>query len=396
MTLRINDSAEKIQPSYTSVAEYLSRNNLNVLQSFQADQLHELYLYVNSKCDTKCVFCKDWLFERASKIELCEWKEIIYDAVNLGCEHLHIAGGEPLIYKDIIELLAYGKKHIPNVSITSNGNRLPQLAIPMLESGITNINLTYYSVESMYHDTVCQQEQAWSNLTDGIRLLIHAKDQFPCKTRVRFMVTQKTIREVPAFLEFVVTDLKITDIEIFPILVRPKHAINKKQSFLNSLGYLDLIPNESDIQYYNEVIVPMIQTKCNAFGLNLIDPYIFGKSQFAIKAYLAGAQSSNINKPKPPCYRLWYSLHIHDDGVVLGCNSIKDNRNILGNIREITLKDIWKSEKSCRARSLAFSNSYLGCCNCKSELVAKNRQVHSMLLDNRGDNGDSSSHVSHC
>lgn len=58
---------------------------------------------------------------------------------------------------------------------------------------------------------------------------------------------------------------------------------------------------------------------------------------------LAGDQTPYLGKPKPrtPCQRLWSVINVHFDGSVVPCCIDYNDENVMGNVNEKTLQEIW-------------------------------------------------------
>lgn len=115
-------------------------------------RIRNLRISVTDKCNFRCVYCMPaeglpWL-PRADILTFEEITRIARVAVGLGVEQIRLTGGEPLVRRDIAELVAM-LRTIPglrSLSLTTNGVLLGRLARPLAEAGLTRINVSLDSL----------------------------------------------------------------------------------------------------------------------------------------------------------------------------------------------------------------------------------------------------------
>ncbi|MEM3641269.1 MAG: radical SAM protein [Candidatus Bathyarchaeia archaeon] len=109
------------------------------------------------KCNLKCKHC----YENAgggkrpelTTEEAKQVIEILSKTAGIGLPALSFSGGEPLARKDFFELAAYAKKHIPYVSIASNGTLLTKdNAKKVKEAGIDYVEISIDGASPQTHD----------------------------------------------------------------------------------------------------------------------------------------------------------------------------------------------------------------------------------------------------
>ena len=121
--------------------------------------IRNLRISVTDKCNFRCVYCMPaeglpWL-PRADILTFEEITRIARVAVSLGIDQIRLTGGEPLVRRDIPDLVAM-LRTIPglrSLSLTTNGVLLGRLAGPLAEAGLTRINV---SLDSLMRDKFAQ------------------------------------------------------------------------------------------------------------------------------------------------------------------------------------------------------------------------------------------------
>jgi cyclic pyranopterin phosphate synthase len=124
-----------------------------------------LRLSVTDRCNFRCVYCMpaegmDWM-PRADILSFEEMSRLITIFANLGIERVRITGGEPTLRRDLVDLVALlSQLGLKEISMTTNGLKLPELAAPLAKAGLTRVNI---SLDSL-------QPERFSKLTRGAPL----------------------------------------------------------------------------------------------------------------------------------------------------------------------------------------------------------------------------------
>lgn len=107
-----------------------------------------LRLSVTELCNLRCRYCmpETGICKKAHSQMMTEDEMIlaVEAAASLGITKLRITGGEPLVKKNILSICsrAAAVEGIAEVSMTTNGELLPQFAVPLVEAGVQRINIS--------------------------------------------------------------------------------------------------------------------------------------------------------------------------------------------------------------------------------------------------------------
>lgn len=108
-------------------------------------------LSVTDRCDFRCVYCmaEEMTFlPREQVLTLEEIARIARTFVSLGTEKIRLTGGEPLVRKDIIELVReIGTYNLRDFAMTTNGSQLPTMAEPLRKAGLQRLNISLDSLD---------------------------------------------------------------------------------------------------------------------------------------------------------------------------------------------------------------------------------------------------------
>jgi cyclic pyranopterin phosphate synthase len=111
-------------------------------------RLHDnLRVSVTDRCNIRCFYCMpEHDVEFVKRAEILDFEEIerfVRIAAGLGIVKLRVTGGEPLVRRDLPELIRRltAIPGIRDLALTTNGVLLPGLAEPLYEAGLRRINV---------------------------------------------------------------------------------------------------------------------------------------------------------------------------------------------------------------------------------------------------------------
>jgi cyclic pyranopterin phosphate synthase len=112
----------------------------------------DLRLSVTDRCNFRCVYCMPaeglrWL-PRDDILSFEESLRLVRFFASLGVRTVRLTGGEPLVRADLPELVGMISSALPelDLSMTTNGHRLGELAGPLARAGLRRINISLDSL----------------------------------------------------------------------------------------------------------------------------------------------------------------------------------------------------------------------------------------------------------
>lgn len=122
-------------------------------------RIKSMRISITDKCNFRCTYCMPaeglpWL----KKSEILSYEEIervARVAVGIGIEQIRLTGGEPLVRRDVPELVRMLSQieGLHSLSMTTNGILLKQQAKALAEAGLTRINV---SLDSLLREKFAQ------------------------------------------------------------------------------------------------------------------------------------------------------------------------------------------------------------------------------------------------
>ncbi len=105
-----------------------------------------LRISLNSGCNLRCIYCHregECVPEQPMPLE--DIREVLLAAERLGIRSVKFTGGEPLLRKDILDIIRSVPESIES-SMTTNGTLLAPLATKLREAGLSRVNISLDSL----------------------------------------------------------------------------------------------------------------------------------------------------------------------------------------------------------------------------------------------------------
>ncbi len=161
--------------------------------------IRHLRISVTSRCNLRCLYChREGEFSVGMEMDVDEISKICRAFYELGVENVKITGGEPLLRKDIIEIV----QEMPpfrEISMVTNGTLLSKLAHDLKEVGLDRVNVSLDTLNEEKYKFITGRKLL-KNVLEGIYSAYDAS-LFPIKLN---MVVLKGINddEIYDLLEF--------------------------------------------------------------------------------------------------------------------------------------------------------------------------------------------------
>ncbi|MBN9588031.1 MAG: GTP 3',8-cyclase MoaA [Alphaproteobacteria bacterium] len=110
---------------------------------------------VTDRCNLRCTYCmsEEMTFLPRKDLLTLEELELVCAAfIRRGVRHLRLTGGEPLMRRGIMELVNGLSRHLESraldeLTLTTNGVRLPEFAGPLAAAGVRRVNVSLDSLD---------------------------------------------------------------------------------------------------------------------------------------------------------------------------------------------------------------------------------------------------------
>ena len=187
---------------------------LKILKDNLNREITYLRISVTPDCNLQCFYCAAGGKPVNSLLSFDEITKIVSAGAKIGISKIRITGGEPLLRENLPELVKQISQihEINDISITTNGHLLPQLAHELKSAGLNRLNISLDSLDPKIYKKI--NGGSLENVLKGIRI---AKKYFD-NIRIN-MVVIKDINDNEAenFIEFAKeNDLTVRFLELMP------------------------------------------------------------------------------------------------------------------------------------------------------------------------------------
>lgn len=197
---------------------------------------------VTKKCNLRCAYCMPEKIDMEDYQDLMKYEDIlnvVKASQKLGIKKVRYTGGEPLIYKNIEKLIyeTSGINGIEDISITTNGMLLCDMAKELKNSGLKRVNISLDSLN----------EKKFRTITGGgnLKKVLSAVDICvklgftPVKLNTVIIrgINDDEIRNIAYLTKDIPVDVRF--IELMPIGEGIKYY---QSGFMNSEETMDKIP----------------------------------------------------------------------------------------------------------------------------------------------------------
>ena len=123
-----------------------------------------LRVSVTDRCNLRCIYCTPVkhlkLLDHADILSYEEILKVIRIATDLGIKKVRLTGGEPLLRRNFVHLVESVCRipRIEDISITTNGVLLREMAGPLFEAGIRRINVSLDTLNPLKYTKITRRE----------------------------------------------------------------------------------------------------------------------------------------------------------------------------------------------------------------------------------------------
>ncbi|MDR9468704.1 GTP 3',8-cyclase MoaA [Marinospirillum sp.] len=114
-------------------------------------QVTYVRISVTDRCDFRCVYCMSeemTFLPRQEILSLEELGRVAQAFTELGVEKIRLTGGEPLVRRDLPELVDFiGTLGLKDFAMTTNGSQLPRYAETLKTGGLKRLNISLDSLD---------------------------------------------------------------------------------------------------------------------------------------------------------------------------------------------------------------------------------------------------------
>lgn len=274
-------------------------------------------------CNSRCVTCDRWQqIEGRTIIPFEREKKFLEELAGMGTFSVAFSGGEPLLRKDIFELIRHAKQVGLTTSMNSNGLLINDaMAEKIVESGLDMIYLSLDGARAETNDYIRGVPGGLDKTFQAIRRLREKRSEKP-KIFINCTVNNKNVSEVVDLVRI------CKEAGVDGITIQPAHSCEEME--------FDL-PEELKLSPEN---LPRFEKQ---LGI-LLSEY---REMFPMMGEYFKLFGTFVEKPSElyryRCVAAYTSVQIHPNGDVYSCPVAFEK---IGNLMDSSFRDIWYSEKA--------------------------------------------------
>jgi cyclic pyranopterin phosphate synthase len=164
-----------------------------------------LRVSLTDRCSLRCTYCMPndfaaWI-PNDDLLTTNELLTVIEVAVEQGINEVRLTGGEPLLRPDIVEIVdrIAGLANAPRLTLTTNGLKLKELALPLAKAGLNRINVSLDTLSRERFKKLTYRDR-FDDVIEGLHAA-KAAGLFPIKVNT-VLLQGINDDEAPALLEW--------------------------------------------------------------------------------------------------------------------------------------------------------------------------------------------------
>ncbi len=301
------------------------------------DSLDVLYVELTGGCNFSCIHCGNE--NGLPHLEFSHLEKLLEEFAAAGGRKLILTGGEPLLYPRLEDVLEIAEGNSHTTKLSTNSSLLGQFSF------VFDYDLGFrVSLDGTreVHNSIRRNKRAYDHLITAMKKISEQQKQLIVRTTV-MKQNEHSVGEMLWELDRLTNE---EDISIYSINIWPVRDIGKSDT------KLQLSP-----QKYRDFLYKLnTQTRELRPDFRIIVGPTFGMEE----EFAGGPiQSNQIYK----CDILNTSLHVAANGDIYPCSFV---HYLLGNISEMSIRDVFRSEKAVRFRELFLNKENLDCRGCSS------------------------------
>ena len=286
----------------------------------------QTYVLLTTRCNARCRMCGFWREKPIDELPAEAWVRYLTELrVFAGTPNVNFSGGEPLVRKDLFEILDCCRRLGLPAGITTNGILVNKQNTPkLIDAGLFNINVSLDSLRDEIHDGMRGVPGLLNKLRYNLDSLMDYKETAGSDVRVMLkpVVCAETLSGLEGLVRYA-KDLKMTGVSFQPIFDWSEDCKEMSQV---DLGMLD------------ETVETLAGMKKEGYPILNSEASIRHWSD-----YFRGKWPEQ----RSPCVVALRDLFVYPGGDAIFCG---DCNGVIGNIAQNDIRSIWFSAEARKPR----------------------------------------------
>lgn len=235
------------------------------LLQFSKDKKPVVVWNVTRRCNLKCVHCYSQSEDHdyGGELSLDEGKALIEDLARFGSPVILFSGGEPLIRRDILDLIQYAASHGLRAVVSTNGTLISRpVAARLQEIGLSYVGISLDGLERV-HDSFRGVPGTFSRVMAAIENC----QSVGLKVGLRFTINKRNYKDIPGVFDLV-EERRIPRICFYHLVYagRGTELVNEDLDHAQTRDVVDLILDRTRALHGKDLPVEVLTVDNHADG----------------------------------------------------------------------------------------------------------------------------------
>ena len=155
--------------SADSVVENIRQISGNVVPATIKPEPRSLFISLTANCNLRCMGCNYGRnFMRGHTLSLNVVKTLLDDAKEVGFDKIRFYGGEPLLHKELPQMIEHAESLGLDYWVTTNAVLLKRRIDELYEAGLRRVTVGFYGTGDAYNEYVQKNDQ-FSKVEESIK-----------------------------------------------------------------------------------------------------------------------------------------------------------------------------------------------------------------------------------
>jgi MoaA/NifB/PqqE/SkfB family radical SAM enzyme len=332
--------------------------------------LKNLYIDPNFACNLNCISCKcpeiNNEIDHSNILKLADYDKLLNDFKEMGGTNLSLYGGEPLIVKDIFNIIKIAKSKNLKVLLTTNGMALTaDYSKKLIDAGLDNLTISVNGT-GIVHEIIGQKKGSFekfkNNLLDFSKINGYGSEK---KIKIHFhsTVMRQNVHDLHNIL-LLAKEINVTTITYQYVSIVPSNVDQVTQKILKIPSYeklnhwnlrTDLLLSSEEIEVLKGEIKKIKITAIDNSISVKIDPILDQK--FDENHIFNGFYPLSSS-----CLAFWENSIVGPDGSISACPML--SHYPLANIKTTDIAEYWYNNRDLnKIRSVFLQKNSLPVCS---------------------------------
>ncbi|HTY36927.1 MAG TPA: radical SAM protein [Bacteroidota bacterium] len=333
---------------------------------------------VTNACNLRCRMCGQWSedgyvlnrrIDTSERMTLQDWKRLVDEIASHKIRFVLVRGGEPFLFKGIIELLQYISAKGIFLSVDTNGAFIDRYAEDLSRIGNMHITFSVDGPEEV-HDHVRNEKGSFQNIRRNIALLLDLEKKCgnSISKSICFTISKYNYRVLGKMAD-VARTLSIPSVNIVPYYyfsneVGTRYDSELKENFgCDTFSWRGFHHEESGVEF------DRFKEELRAYRASLGDIYDFPYMPLSEDEYRTWFQDQSTPVRSSSCSNVEELIDIQPNGEANFCVDFPDYS--IGNVRQSSIDTVWNSPRANQFREYRRTRPLSVCHRCGAKYISE-------------------------